>query len=81
MSTTIGIFEAKTHFSTLMERVENGESITITKHGRQVAQISPVKARDPEKAVQALERFLANQKPTKPSGMTWKELRDEGRKW
>ncbi len=81
MSTTIGIFEAKTHFSTLLDRVEHGESITITRHGRRVAKIEPIKAHDPEKAQQALDRFLARQKPTRPCDMTWKEMRDEGRKW
>ena len=28
----IGIFEAKTHLSSLLDRVAKGEKITITKH-------------------------------------------------
>jgi prevent-host-death family protein len=33
----IGIYEAKTHFASLVARVEKGERITITRHGRPVA--------------------------------------------
>lgn len=38
---SIGAFAAKTHLSALLERVEKGESITITKHGRPVARLVP----------------------------------------
>jgi prevent-host-death family protein len=33
----VGAYEAKTHLSELLDRVENGEQITITRHGRPVA--------------------------------------------
>lgn len=39
---TIGTCEAKTHLSTLLEQVERGEEITITKHGTAVARLVPV---------------------------------------
>jgi prevent-host-death family protein len=39
---TVGAFEAKTHLAALLGRVEAGESITITKHGRPVARLVPV---------------------------------------
>jgi len=39
--TMVGTFEAKTHLSALLERVERGEEITITKHGRAVARLVP----------------------------------------
>jgi antitoxin (DNA-binding transcriptional repressor) of toxin-antitoxin stability system len=32
-SNTVGAYEAKTHLSKLLEKVEAGEEITITKHG------------------------------------------------
>ncbi|MHB1165816.1 MAG: type II toxin-antitoxin system Phd/YefM family antitoxin [Candidatus Nanopelagicales bacterium] len=38
----VGAFEAKTHLSELLARVEAGESVTITKHGRPVARLVPV---------------------------------------
>jgi prevent-host-death family protein len=39
---TVGAFEAKTHFSALLEEIEQGREITITKHGRPVAKLVPV---------------------------------------
>ena len=41
---TVGTFEAKAHLSALLERVERGEEITITRHGRAVARLVPVEA-------------------------------------
>jgi prevent-host-death family protein len=38
---SIGAFQAKTHFSQLLERVAKGEEITITKHDRPVARLVP----------------------------------------
>ena len=38
----IGAFEAKTHFSELLVKVSNGESIIITKHGEKVAMLVPI---------------------------------------
>ena len=37
----IGIYEAKTHLSRLLKRVENGESFSITNRGRVVAVMVP----------------------------------------
>jgi prevent-host-death family protein len=38
---TISLNEAKTHLSALIERVNAGEEIIITKHGKPVAKLSP----------------------------------------
>ena len=38
----IGAYEAKTHLPRLLDEVEAGQSITITKHGRPVAQLVPI---------------------------------------
>jgi len=38
----IGAFEAKTHFSQILEQVENGNNFIITKRGKPVAKISPI---------------------------------------
>ncbi len=38
-----GAFEAKTHLSKLLDAVENGEHIFITRHGKRIAELSPVK--------------------------------------
>lgn len=50
----VGAYEAKTHLSELLEKVEAGEEITITKHGAPVAKLVPVK-----KEVSSSERVAA----------------------
>ena len=37
---TVGVFDAKTHLS---ELIESGEVVTITKHGKPVALLTPVR--------------------------------------
>ena len=79
---TIGAYEAKTKFSELLERVENGERVTITKHGRPVAEIVPAKRRDPVKVGEAFDR-LRNLAREVNINMSWEDLkkyRDEGKR-
>ncbi len=40
----IGAFEAKTHFSELLEKVRRGQSFVVTKRGEPVAELGPVSA-------------------------------------
>lgn len=81
---TAGIFEAKQNFSALVEAVEAGEEVRITRHGREVARLLPMpspatRAREGRgaAAVQDLQRLRSQVKP----GPGWKELRDEGRRF
>ena len=52
----VGAYEAKTHLPRLLDEVERGESITITKHGRAVARLVPVKSETepPDVVIEAL---------------------------
>jgi len=52
---TIGAFEAKTNLSALLERVAQGESIRITRHGKPIARIVPD---DPERATSDLTEVI-----------------------
>lgn len=38
--TTVSVAEAKTHLSTLLDRVERGEEVVITRRGKPVARVS-----------------------------------------
>ena len=38
---TVGVYEARTRFSQLLQRVAAGEEITITRHGHPVARLVP----------------------------------------
>ena len=77
---TVGAFDAKTHLAALLERVEKGESFVITRHGRPVAQLSPVERRDPEQITRLIERFETVALEQTLDG-DWREFRDAGRKW
>lgn len=39
--TTIGAYDAKTHLARLLDEVANGKTVTITRHGREVARLVP----------------------------------------
>lgn len=55
---TVGAYEAKTHLSELLEKVEAGEEIVITKHGAPVARLVPViKEASAEERAAAIERI------------------------
>jgi prevent-host-death family protein len=40
---SIGIYEAKNSFSALIEMVEKGEEVRITRHGKEVARVLPMR--------------------------------------
>ena len=76
--TTIGAFEAKVHFSELLDRVEKGERIVITRRGMPVAQLVPVspRRREPEQVVEAFRRFRRGKRL---GGLPLRALVAEGR--
>ena len=53
----IGAYEAKTHLPALLERVARGESITITRRGKPVAELRPVGGADQAGLRAALARL------------------------
>ena len=77
---TIGAFEAKTHLSSLLERVAQGESFTITRHGKPVAQLVPAQRRDPERTKAAIRR-MKDIAARQTLGGDWRAFRDAGRTW
>ena len=57
---SVGAFDAKTHLADLLDRVEGGESITITRRGKAVARLVPVtrpQERDRMEAIRQLRDF------------------------
>jgi prevent-host-death family protein len=80
-SSTVGAYEAKTHLSELLEKVEAGEEITITKHGAPVAKLVPVKKEvRPEERVAAIDRIQKLATGLSLGGLKVKELIREGRR-
>ena len=77
---TIQASEAKTHFLRILDQVERGETIVITRHGKPVARIQPEPEFDREKAKQAMENIRELRKRTKPVSLEEiLSMRDEGR--
>ena len=83
MSTlTIGAHEAKVHFSEYLSRVERGDTIAITKHGRAVATIVPSVQTDAAvriRARRAIEIIRSVSKGQTLGGLKIKDLINEGR--
>lgn len=44
--TTVTFTEFRSHASGLLTRVENGETLVVLRHGRPIAEVSPVTKRD-----------------------------------
>lgn len=76
----IGAYDAKTHFSDLLERVENGEEVTITRHGAPVAKMVPVRRNSAAKKRAAIEGMRKLAKGMKLRGLRIKDLIAEGRR-
>ncbi len=56
--------EAKTHLPQLLDDVERGETIVITRHGRAIARIVPETQRRQEEIDKAIEAIEALRKRT-----------------
>ena len=75
---SIGAYEAKTHLPRLLDQVERGETVTITKHGRVVARLVPVASRStPESVIAALRIARVG---VRLAGDSVREMVEDGRR-
>lgn len=65
----VGIFEAKTNLSRLIEQVEKGQEVTITRHGKPVvklvrarAELTPEQIAERKEAIKRLQEIAARLK-------------------
>ena len=79
----IGAFEAKNKLGQLLDLVEQGEEITITRHGKEVARLVPPRpVRNRDQAHEALRRLRERAERRKFGRFDWaewKSYRDENR--
>ena len=76
---TVGAYEAKTRLSALLELVEEGHEVIITKHERPVAKLVPMSAATP--MIEVFRRIGGLRgRMTLPKGETVKDLIDAGRR-
>ena len=77
----VGAYEAKTHLSELLEKVEGGEEFTITKHGSPIAKLVPVRKKvSVEERAAAIRRIQALGSRLSLGGLKIRDLIAEGRR-
>ena len=79
----VGAFEAKNTLGQLLDLVEQGEEVIITRHGKVVARLvsaRPIRSREQARAAIQRIRERAEQRKFGPFDWSaWKSYRDEGR--
>lgn len=83
---TVGSFEAKTKLAELLDRVESGETITITRRGKAVAKLIPAGVDAEERArrralIDEIKRKRAGWDRGAKPGSTIAELIKAGRRY
>jgi len=77
---TVGAFEAKTKLAELLRRVERGDEVIITRHGKPVARLLPHNAKYAHRDVRrALEDLEALRESVKGRDIDWRAWKEEGR--
>ena len=80
----IGILDARNTFSALVERVERGEEVTITRHGKAVAKLVPVDAHGDDarrrEAARRLRELRAGLPRDAMAGTSIRTMIEEGRR-
>jgi prevent-host-death family protein len=76
-------FEAKNRLGHLLDLVEHGEEVVITRHGKQVARLVPARQKtdrtEAHVAVQRIRDRAERLKLGRFDWSEWKAYRDEGR--
>jgi prevent-host-death family protein len=79
----VGAFEAKNKLGQLLDLVEQGEEVTITRHGKEVARLVPVRPIRSREETRAAVRRIRERAEQRKLGRfdwsEWKSYRDEGR--
>jgi prevent-host-death family protein len=76
----VGAFEAKTHLSHLLDQVERGETVTITRHGKPVARLIPITGSSRDERRRAITELKDLRAGQTLGGLSVRELIDQGRR-
>jgi len=82
MAQQIGAFEAKTHFSKILDKAEQGEDFIVTKRGKPVAKIIPFRQEPELTRKEAMDQLAQMRKlyRGKPGSFNVREAIEDGRK-
>jgi prevent-host-death family protein len=76
---TVNVAHAKAHLSELLDKVEAGEDVIITRHGRVIAHLHSASGRKHPLMLDDLAAFRATMPALgRPSAELLREMRDEG---
>lgn len=78
--TRVALFEAKNRLSELVDRVQAGEVIVITRRGKPVAQLASAEGQDIESAREAIARLREARQGVTLGESKARELIAEGRR-
>ena len=79
--TTIGFYEARTHFSQLLDQVARGKKVLITRHGKPAAVLCPPPAEETKDVRQVIAAMKALRRGNiLGEGLSLRDLIDEGRR-
>ena len=76
---TVGVFEAKTRFSALVADAERGITTIVTKNGKPVAEVGPVRGDSSKRRKGVLQRIEVLRKRFGLKNINWRELINEDR--
>ena len=75
---TVRTTEARTHLAELLRKVENGETIAITRRGQTVAHVVPALAAKQQASLdckrKAVEQFIRSRRKWKPCTMSLQDI-------
>lgn len=54
---SIGVYDLRTHLSSVLEEVIAGREVTVTRHGHPIARIAPVTPTTDEQRIAAIDRI------------------------
>jgi prevent-host-death family protein len=80
MTRSVGAYEAKAHLSQLLDEVQAGNTVTITRHGVPVAVLAPSPDGRPRSVQTAIERLVGDRQGRPLGGISVRDLIDEGRR-
>jgi len=70
----IGAYELITHLSEVLDSVEHGQTVVVTRQGKPIARISPDAAEQREQVSQAVKSLLNFPRTPLPKGVTIRKL-------
>lgn len=77
---SVGAFEAKTHLSALLDEVEGGAVIIITRHGKPIARLVPVGGGDPGQRQRLVAAWRKRRRKLRLGDLDARALIEEGRR-